>query len=215
MECVSVDEAAAGDRNVRPAFRRGAGPVARCAALLLAASLGACSALLPKSPDTIHDLTAPADVAGGGGTSAQLLIPEPSATKALDTERIAAKPTPTEYAYLPQAVWADRLPRLLQARLLETFQETGRIRAGLPGQGLLIDYQVVIDVRAFEYTAAGALVAFHVKLLNDKNGTVVATRSFSATAPVASTGNEAIVAGLDAAMDEAFREATRWVLSRI
>ncbi|MBW3535692.1 MAG: apolipoprotein N-acyltransferase [Gemmatimonadetes bacterium] len=34
---------------------------------------------------------------------------------------------------------------------------TGRVRAAaVPGQGLLIDYQVVVDIRAFEYTAEGA-----------------------------------------------------------
>lgn len=184
-------------------------------ALALALFVSACS-LVPKSVDAIFDLSAPDDVAGGGGFAGQLLVPEPSATKALDTDRIAARPAANQYAYLPQAVWADRLPKLFQNRLLETLQNTRRVKAaGLPGQGLLIDFQLVIDIREFEYAREGATVGFHLKLLNDRNGTVVATQSFRAVVPTGGETTGAIVAGLDSAMDEAFREATRWVLARI
>ncbi|HSG94576.1 MAG TPA: ABC-type transport auxiliary lipoprotein family protein, partial [Afifellaceae bacterium] len=121
------------------------------AVMVLAGLVSACALARFAPPDAIFDLSAPDDVASKAGTPAQLLIPVPTASAALDSTRIAARPTEAEYAYLPGAVWSDSLPKLLQARLAETFQNTGRVRAaGRPGQSLLINYQVVMDIRAFE-----------------------------------------------------------------
>ena len=175
-----------------------------------------CAAIVPKGASAIYDLSAPTAVPGGGRGNAQLLVPEPFTLKSLDTERIAARPTPANYAYLSGALWSDRLPKLLQARLVETFQNSGRVRAAaVPGQGLLIDYQVVLDVRAFEYTPSGAVAEFAVKLMDDRGGRVVAARTVREVIPLAGTDTASIVAGLDAAMDAAFVDIAGWVLQRV
>jgi cholesterol transport system auxiliary component len=182
----------------------------------LAGLLSACALARFSAPDAIFDLSAPDDVTTKAGTPAQLLIPVPSANAALDTTRIAARPTDAEYAYLPGAVWSDSLPKLLQARLTETFQNTGRVRAaGRPGQSLLINYQVVMDIRAFEIAGESAVAEFHVMVLNDRNGQVVSRRIVKATAPLVDSSNAGSVAALDAAMDEAYGEIAGWVLGRI
>lgn len=181
-----------------------------------ALSVGACAAIIPKSPDNIYNLAAPEGIGPTSGTQLQILVPEPNALKSLDTERIAARPSDIEYAYLPKAVWTDRLPKLLQSRLMETLQNTGRVRAvGVPGQGLLIDYQIVMDVRAFEIAGNEAVVSFNVNLMNDRNGRVRATRIVDARAPVAGGTNGDFVAALNVAMNEAFSEIASWVLARI
>jgi len=163
-------------------------------------------------PSAIFDLSAPGDaVAARGG--AQLLVPEPTAVHALDTDRIAARPNAAEYAYLPGAVWSDQLPKLLQARLVETLQNSGRARAvGVPGQGLLIDYQVVLDVRAFEYTPEGAVADFVVRVMDDRNGRVFRSKSFRHVVPIAARGTLGIVQALDLAMDQCFVEIANWAL---
>ncbi|MHA1188927.1 MAG: ABC-type transport auxiliary lipoprotein family protein [Alphaproteobacteria bacterium] len=185
------------------------------ALIAMVAGLAGCAAL-PGIPNTIYDLTAPADFRVSSGTRAQILVPEPSATKSLNNERIAARPDAVRYAYLSKAVWSDTLPKLLQARLLETLQNTGRVRAvGLPGQGLLIDYQIVLDIRAFEISGPVAVVTFSANLMNDRNGRVIATRLVSAESVIAGNSSDEAVAALDAAMDSALIELTRWVLRRI
>ena len=182
----------------------------------LASLLSACALVRSSAPDAIFDLSAPEDVAARAGTPSQLLIPVPTAGAALNSKRIAARPTDSEYAYLPGAAWSDALPKLLQARLTETFQNTGRVRAaGRPGQSLSINYQVVMDIRAFEIAGNSAVAEFHVMLLNDRNGVVVARRIVKATAPVLDTSNAGSVAALDAAMDAAYGEIAGWVLGRI
>ena len=176
------------------------------------AALGGCAALIPQAPRAIYDLSAPDASDSGRRVSAQILIPPPSAVRALDSDLIAARPTASEYAYLPGAQWSDSLPKLLQMRLLQTFQNSGRVAAvGLPGQGLLIDYQVILDIRAFELTGQTAVTEFAVKLMNDRNGRIVKTTVVRAEVPTVSEGTEAVVAALDAGMDDAFLQIVDWV----
>lgn len=146
----------------------------------------------------------------------QVLVAEPSAIKALDSENIVIRPTAASIEYLGGAQWADRLPRIVQARLVEALQSTGRLGGvGRPGEGLAIDYQVVTEVRAFEVRVVGgahARVELYVKLLNDRNGVVRASRTFEATSAVGGTGNGDYVAALDRAFDQAATDIVRWVL---
>lgn len=181
------------------------------AILLGALTLPGCASLVSGPPSAIFDLTAPGEAASSSGT-AQLLVPEPTTVRALDTDRIAARPTPAEYAYLPNAVWSDRLPKLLQTRLVQTLQNSGSARAvAVPGQGLLIDFQVVMDVRAFELVGDSAVADFVVRVMDDGNGRVVRSRSFRQVVQVSSAGTGGIVQAMDQAMDQAFVEIANWV----
>jgi cholesterol transport system auxiliary component len=180
---------------------------------LLAAALAGCTSMLAGPPNAIFDLSAPvlAEAPTHPHRNIQVLVPEPTTVRALDTDRIAGRPTPSEYAYLPGAVWSDTLPKLLQARLVQTLQNSGRARAvAVPGQGLLIDYQVVLDVRAFELTAQGAHVDFSVRVMDDRNGRIVRTRVFQYLVPVQGRGTGAAVAALDSGMEQAFNDIADW-----
>lgn len=177
---------------------------------MLATLVAGCTTLTSSTPNAIFDLTAPGEIQASRGRL-QVLVPEPSALQALDTDRIAARPIPSQYAYLPGAVWSDRLPKLLQARLVQTLQNSGRVRAAaVPGQGLLIDYQIVMDIRAFELTGEGAVVELAVKVLDDSNGAVIRSEAFRQVVRVAADDNANVVAALDAAMDKVFTEIAGW-----
>ena len=76
----------------------------------------------------------------------------------LDLHHVHMLKTSTEY--LAQSQGSDRLPRMVQLRLLQAFENTGRIGAvGVPGQGLAIDYQLVMEIRRFEIDVAGPATA--------------------------------------------------------
>ncbi len=173
-----------------------------------------------SSPLDTYELTAAAaSQTGPRRGRAQILIAEPSALKSLDGQNIVIKPAPGEIQYLKGAQWADRLPKVVQARLAEAFQSSGRVGGvGKPGEGLAIDFQVITEIRAFEIRLGGAgeaHVDLFVRILNDRNGTVRASRSFSAQAPVAGKGNPAYAAALDRAFREATDEIVAWSLRRI
>ncbi|HEV2898533.1 ABC-type transport auxiliary lipoprotein family protein [Mesorhizobium sp. AaZ16] len=172
----------------------------------------------PAPLDTF-ELSAPQTQSKARRSRIQILVAEPSALKALDGQNIVIKPSPGSIQFLKGAQWADRLPRVVQARLAETFQRSGGFAGvGKPGEGLAIDYQIIAEIRAFEVLVDGggrANVELFVKLLNDRNGTVRASREFEASAPVSGDGNDAYVAALDQAFGSAAAEIVEWADSQI
>lgn len=185
--------------------------------------LPGCAALPGGGPAPLdtYDLTSRSAVEAQGPRRArtQVLVAEPTALKVLDGVNVVIRPSAGAIEFLGGAQWADRLPRIIQARLVEALQATGRLGGvGKPGEGLAIDYQVVTDVRAFEIRLDGgarAEVELYVKVLNDRNGVVRASRPFRASVPVAGTGNDAYVAALDNAFAQASRDVVNWTLGSI
>jgi cholesterol transport system auxiliary component len=185
-----------------------------------ALGLGLVSCGSKASNDTF-DLTASvSDVAtNASARSRQLLVADPSALKALDSEQILVRVSGAEIRYLSKSQWSDRLTRVVQSKLVEAFENTGRLGGvGRPGQGLAIDFQLITDVRAFEIAAEGGdrgVVEISAKLLNDRNGTVKAQRVFRAEVPSSGSDNAAYVAALDRAFARVTGDIVAWTLQSI
>ncbi len=189
--------------------------VAGCLTLLLSGCIIGGS----TAPNAIFDLSAPADPDVRYQSNAQILIPKPRAIQALATSNIAVVSDGNEISYFPKVVWSDELPNLVQANLVETFENSGRIKAvGLPGEGLLINYQISTEIRAFQLNVSGgrrAIVSIAAKIINDRNGRVVATEIFRAEVPVPSDQPAAAVLGMNSAANAVFTDIAAWVLRRI
>ena len=148
----------------------------------------------------------------------QVLVAEPSALKALDSQNIVVRTDSLTIRYLGRAQWSDRLPKLVQTRLAQALQNSRRFKGvGLPGQGLTIDYQIVSEIRAFGIDAISntARVALAVKVLNDRNGIVASERLFEAEVVAAGQDNAAYVAAIDEAFAEVVQDVAAWVTARI
>ena len=188
-------------------------------ALALAVVVAGCSLFRGPPPETF-ELSGPDSIPRvPSGTAAQLLIPEPSALKTLDSERIVVATGP-KLSYFPDAQWPDRMPKVFQAKAIEAFEKSKRARAvGRPGEGLSIDYQLLTNVRAFEYRSDGsggtAYIEVSVKVMDDRTGRIVTAKVFHGEAPVADDTAEDVVAGVDAALAEVLIELVRWTLSVI
>ncbi|MFC3164310.1 ABC-type transport auxiliary lipoprotein family protein [Ciceribacter thiooxidans] len=183
---------------------------------LMGAGLAGCGTA-PAKNDTF-DLTVAANVeTKAQAKKRQILIADPSALKALDSEQIMVRVSPSEIQYLAKSQWSDRLPRMVQSKLVEAFENTGRIGGvGKPGQGLAIDYQLVSDIRAFEIDTTGsdrAVVEISLKLVDDRNGTVRAQRVFSASAPAVGASSTSYVRALDRAFAVVTGEMVTWTLT--
>jgi cholesterol transport system auxiliary component len=187
------------------------------AALLMALSVSACAS--SKKLDTFDLSSASPSVSSPKKQGRQILIAAPSALKALDGENIVVRSGPNSISFLKGAQWADRLPNIVQSRLVQAFESTGRLGGvGRPGEGLAIDYQVISDIRSFNINVSGgdaAVVEIAIKILNDKNGTVRSSRVFRATSPVSGEGNASYIAALDRAFDSAASDIVTWTLSVI
>lgn len=180
---------------------------------LLAALLGSCGT---KANNDTFDLSLTPATSGPSVKNRQILVPEPTAVKMLDSEQVVVRVSPSEVQYLANSRWGDRLPRLVQSKLVEAFENSGRVGGvGKPGQGLAIDYQVVTDIRAFEVTTGGSRVAnveISAKILNDRNGSVRAQSVFKGSSPVRGTENSDFVEALDRAYAKVGGEIVDWAL---
>ena len=181
---------------------------------LLAALLGGCGT---SSNNDTYDLSASAKANGPSVKSRQILIPPPTALQALDSNQIVIRVSPSEIQYLGKSQWSDKLSKMVQSKLVEAFENTGKLGGvGVPGQGLAIDYQIVTDIRSFEINASGghktAIVEISEKILNDRTGTVKAQNVFRKVVQVSGGSNPDFVRALDAAFAGVTGELVDWTL---
>ena len=88
---------------------------------------------------------------------AQLVVPDPTALLMLDTRKILIWSN-DQGSSLSDVQWSDNLPKLLQAKVLESFERAASLGAvAVPNEAFSADYQLPLDLRAFQITAgAGA-----------------------------------------------------------
>ncbi|SER47218.1 ABC-type transport auxiliary lipoprotein family protein [Rhizobium sp. NFR03] len=186
------------------------------ALLLVVAPVGACAS---KPDNDTYSLSSVPSVEGPAATAKQILVPEPTALKALDSDQIVIRLSGSELQYLAKSQWGDRLPRMVQSKLVQAFENSGKVGGvGKPGEGLAIDFQVVTEIRSFEVDTTGsrtAVVEIFAKIVNDRNGTVRAQKAFRATVPVSGTGAPAYIKGLDGAAARVVADIVRWTLTAI
>lgn len=185
--------------------------------LALSLSLGACAGGGPfaSAPPPAFDLTAPRLFPHAGRAArGQLMIAEPTGVSILDTEKVVVRTADGQISQLPGAQWSDRLPKLLQARILQAFENANRLRAvGRPGERLASDYQLLTDLRAFQISVGpetAAEVEIAVKVVADRSGRIVAAHVFRVVVPSAGIGADQAMAALDQAFGRAITQIVLW-----
>ncbi len=169
----------------------GRSKIALAGAALLA--LAACA-----TPSTIYDLAA-ARPSSAHGLRAQIRIGQPTATADLDSDHILVRDSQT-LATLAGASWPEPLPALFRTRLAQSFVNAGLGHA-VDGPAANADYEVDLDIRAFEFDAetkeAHVDIAAWIVALG--SGRIAADQIFTLRAPVASTEAADVAAALDQA----------------
>lgn len=162
-----------------------------------------------------YDLTAPeAPARFGRGGRGQLIVAEPAALAILDTDRVVIRPARGQVAQLAGAQWSDRLPKLMQARVVQSLENANRLRGvGRPGDRIAADYQLVMDVRAFNIAITSEPVAeveISAKIIADRAGRIVSARVFRASVPAASAEGPEAVRAIDEAFGRVVSEMVAW-----
>lgn len=180
--------------------------------------LAGCSG---TAPPATFDLMAPKvmTVTAPRPAKFQLVINEPSAIRSLETDRIMVKPGPAQITYYKDAAWGDRLPRLMQARMVEAFQNTGLVSAvGSRADRLDADIELATEVRAFHVELDGgqakAVAQLYVKVIDGKDGRMIASRGFASSAPTSATDVNQMVLSLNESFDKVLRDVVPWVAAR-
>ncbi|MEM1430769.1 MAG: ABC-type transport auxiliary lipoprotein family protein [Pseudomonadota bacterium] len=192
--------------------------------LLTCLSLAGCSAIaaLDRAAATldVHEIRAPSGLpTAGSARGTELVVEIPTASGAIDTDRIVVRTGGTQVAYLPDARWSAAAPLMLQGAMVETFLRTdafgfvGRRPLGASGDialvSTLIDFGAVVEPAGDTAVVEVTLVA---RLVREADAAVLARRTFRQAATVPDTSSEAIIAGYATASAALLEELAPWVV---
>jgi len=162
---------------------------------------------------TTFDLSAPNGFGRVGGSRAAMVVAEPTTVQALDSDRVIVKDSSGALSFVGGAQWADRVPALVQARLIQTFENGSRIGSvSRPGQRIVPDVQLNTDIRSFNIDAASgmAVVEITAKIVGDRSGQIQRARLFSARVPASAADGQAATQALDRALSQVLIDIVRW-----
>ena len=173
-----------------------------------------------KSTAPTYDLTAVKDFPKPAeAPSWQLVVPEPSALLALNSDKIKVHPADgAESTDMPDVRWSDNIPILLQEKFIQSFENAGYSQAvSRPRDGFEAAYQLVLDIRNFSLvtgTEPSGELEFEAKILGP-GGKIVAAKSFHTTAPATGTDAAAAAAALNQAFAKAATGLVPWTVEAI
>ena len=119
-----------------------------------------------------------------------MIVAEPTALIALETRKFLIRPNPSDEPTFAKAEWSDNAPKLLQTKIIQTFENAGLSKTvSRPAEGLVADKQLALDIRKFQISTSPepmAEIEFAAKIMSD-NGRIVEAKVFQATCAGQST----------------------------
>lgn len=196
-------------------------------ALALSGCTGLESLNRVATPTDLYTLTPKSTFATGlPRLRQQIVVEEPTASSAVNTDQIAVQPTPYKIEYLPRARWVDRAPVIVQNLLVESFENSGKVRSvGRSSVGLRPDYVIVTDLREFQARLPGvdaegseALeihVRLNIKIVDSFNNQIIDSQSFETLMGTESDDINDIVSAFDGALGRTMRKSVEWSIRSI
>src|SRR6266702_4670623 len=164
-----------------------------------------------------YDLRAPQNPGPAGKTvKGQLAIPEPTAVAMLETQRMLFSPA-KDFAGFADFLWADAIPKLLQARLIEGFENYDIAHAPLRTDSGQADFQLLIDTRRFQIAVDSeptAEIGLSARIV-DKSGKVIASRLFEASQKLDKVEPPAAVAAFNDAFGRLAKDMIAWTVQTL
>lgn len=165
-----------------------------------------------------YDLRTPQNLEPAGKTlSASLAIPEPTAVAMLQTQRMQFSPVGDNSGFA-DFMWADSIPKLMQARLIDSFENYDIAHAPLRSADLgQADCQLLIDIRRFRIATDGETrveIGLSARIV-DKNGKVIASRLVETSEKLDKVEPAAAVAAFDAAFARIAKELIGWTVQAV
>ena len=147
-----------------------------------------------------------------------LTVAHPTAGGAIDSARIAVRPTPQELQVYKGAHWAKRPSEMLEDAVLRALEDSGRIGVvSRQGSGIATDYRLLLDVRRFESDYASgqpaATIEVRAQLLRGTAPDVVASRTFLQAVPSRDPAVPAVVDAFETALAGMARDLAGWTLT--
>ncbi len=191
---------------------------------LMASFLTGCSALttveMAARPLAAYDLPSLQPSAAGQPPNGHILIDRPESSGAIATDRIMVKPSSLEVQYLPDAKWVEDAPRLFQRLIVEsiTASEAFSLVASRDF-GPIPDFIMVGDLIAFQAEIGDGGASAHIRatltLVRDRDGRILATRTFEEIATARSDAPVDIVAAFELASRSILQDVVAWTIAAL
>jgi phospholipid/cholesterol/gamma-HCH transport system substrate-binding protein len=171
-----------------------------------------------KGSGTFYNLSAMPAPAQPTPLGKQIAVADPNALLAFDSEKILSQSQAGQLEPLGNAKWSDTLPKLMQARLIQSFENSGSLgEVNRPIEGVTPDMQLLTEIRRFQIVQApepAAEVEISAKLVS-ADGHIAAARVFSAKAPVKSPDEAEAARALGEAFNSIEASLIAWTRSAI
>lgn len=192
---------------------------------LLAGCASMVDSLTPTETSLIFDLASIDEAAvKGRRVGFNLSVSEPRAAGILDNNKVLVRPSPVVVQYYADIIWADRIPQLVQRRIVQAFEDSERVRSVAPrSDGFNSQYDLLIEIRDFHIepslretlTASKPIrvkVTFFAKLVSERSSQVVRSQKITKIVEVAVETRENIALAFNQAFAEATVSLINWTL---
>jgi phospholipid/cholesterol/gamma-HCH transport system substrate-binding protein len=170
-----------------------------------------------ETPPT-YDLAAASLTGLDRPMGAQIVVGDVSAILVFDTQKILTRTAAGTFVPLADAQWSDNLPRLVQAKLVQSFENAQQLaEVSRPIEQLTPRFRLEVGIRAFQLVPEPQLhaaIELTVRLVGDK-GAVAAGKLFSASAPAKSGAPADAVDTFNRAFTQVADEVVRWTASAV
>ncbi|MGR2737068.1 ABC-type transport auxiliary lipoprotein family protein [Billgrantia sp. Q4P2] len=193
------------------------------AVVAISLSLASCSLVPERTPVALYELPArslePAPQADER-IETTLRLATPRASGLLDGSRILVVPLPHQPQVYEGVRWADSMPQLMRNRLLDAFQDDGRITHLVHDDtSMSADLELLSDLRTFhsEYRDGlpVATLRLDVRLIDTRSQRVLVSQRFVQQQRVESEAIPEVVDAFGTAADRLARELVDWTVAQI
>lgn len=171
----------------------------------------------PKKGPPTYDLAAATDFPSATPLKAQVAVPDPNAIILFDSQKILLRGANGTFSSIDNAQWADNLPKLVQARIVQSFENAHQLgEVSRPLEQVAAEYRLELGIRSFylePQPSPKATVEMTVRLVSDKG--VAGAKLFSATVAAKSADAADAVAALDAAFTDVEKQIVTWMLTTL
>ena len=167
-----------------------------------------------KTKPGIYRLSALATSVCASPSRPQIVVPEPAAPMAFNSDKVVIIGDPPETSPFEKVQFTDNIPAVVQSKVIESLEGSGCFAAVTrPIDTLEQSDQLQTEIRQFAIVMTpepAATVEMSVKLVT-AGGRIAGSRTFTESVPLASVDAPGAVAALDGAFGKVLAAAVPWV----
>lgn len=169
-----------------------------------------------NAPRVVYDLAAPKIFPSLDKPRSPLIVADSASLLMFETRKILVRPGGNEDPTFAAAEWSDSTPKLVQEKIIQTFENAG-VAVARSSENVTADSQLFLDLRKFQLStsaAPSAEVEFGAKVVS-ANGRLSGTRVFECNSTPKSVNAAGTVDALNEAFGKCATQLVQWTASLI